>query len=189
MASRVAHPLALHESTCEARYIVCSRHGEFSRTVELMKSAVAGEPLSPADFTLSVHHALAGLLSIACKNMAGHTAIAAGCDTFGCGMLEAVGCLTTQPKRPVLLVYYDAALPGAYAELDNFSGEGEIALALLLSSGVGEGDLMLSVTPAAARIRGAATEQAKQFLWFLLTREGEMVSPGERMDWHWRRAA
>jgi hypothetical protein len=184
MASRVAHHLA--KSVYEARYILCSRHGEFSRTLGLIQSAVAGEPMSPADFTLSVHHALAGLLSIACKNMAGHTAIAAGRDTFGCGVLEALGCLAAQPKRPVLLIYYDATLPGAYAELEDPSGEAEFALALLLSSG---GDLTLTPTPAAAPIRVAATEQAKQFLSFLLTRRAELVSRGERMDWRWRRAA
>jgi len=43
-----------------------------------MEGLVAGEGVSPAEFTLSVHHALVGLLSIAQSNRRGHTALAAG---------------------------------------------------------------------------------------------------------------
>jgi hypothetical protein len=186
-ALRAAHDLA--ETAREARFILCSRHGEFSRTLELMRAAVTREAPSPADFTLSVHHALAGLLSIAANNMAGHTAIAGGLDTFGCAVLEALGCLAAEPQRPVLLIYYDATLPGPYAELDGPAGEAEFAFALLLSSGTGDGDLILTATPAGAPAGVAATQQAKQFLSFLLARRAELISPGERMDWHWFRAA
>jgi hypothetical protein len=171
------------------RVILCSRHGEFSRTLGLIEAVVAGEATSPAEFTLSVHHALAGLLSIAQRNMAGHTAIAAGPDTFGCGMLEALSCLAAQPEHAVLLIYYDEALPGFYAELEDSSREAEFALALLLSSAACEGDLTLTTTPATASAGVAAAQQAKDFLSFLLTGRVELLSPGERMNWHWRRAA
>lgn len=128
--------MALRAATCvateasEPRVILCSRHGEFSRTLRLIAAVASGEPTSPAEFTLSVHNGLAGLLSIAHGNMAGHTAIAARRDTFGCGMLEALGCLAAQPEKPVLLIYYDEALPGPYAELDDTPRESEFALAL-----------------------------------------------------------
>jgi hypothetical protein len=154
-----------------------------------MQAAVRREPPSPTDFTLSVHHALIGLLSIAANNMAGHMAIAAGRDTFGCAMIEALGCLATEPQQPVLLIYYDAALPGLYGELDDAAGEREFALSLLLTSGTGDGDLMLTATPAGEPVGIAATHQAQQFLWFFLTRRVELISPGERTNWHWRRAA
>jgi Beta-ketoacyl synthase, N-terminal domain len=91
LALRAAY--CLEQPADEPRVILCSRHGEFSRTLGLIQTVAAGEATSPAEFTLSVHHGLAGLLSIAHRNMAGHTAIAAGPDTFGCGMLEALGCL------------------------------------------------------------------------------------------------
>src|SRR5262245_46592170 len=51
-----------------ARLVFASRHGEFSRTLSILDALTAGEGVSPADFTLSVHHALAGLLSIATEN-------------------------------------------------------------------------------------------------------------------------
>jgi len=51
----------------QARYIFCSRHGDFRRTAGLLHAVAAGEPLSPAEFSVSVHNALAGLLSIATR--------------------------------------------------------------------------------------------------------------------------
>ena len=64
-------------AAAEARLIFASRHGEFSRTLSILDALANDQPVSPADFTLSVHHALAGLLSIAQRNRLGHTAIAA----------------------------------------------------------------------------------------------------------------
>src|SRR4030095_4253261 len=52
---------ALHQS----RFVFASRHGEFDRTLGILQSLAQREPPSPADFSLSVHNALAGLLSIA----------------------------------------------------------------------------------------------------------------------------
>lgn len=187
--------MAMRAAACVAtvagkpRVILCSRHGEFSRTLGLMAAVVSGDPTSPAEFTLSVHNGLAGLLSIAYGNMAGHTAIAARRDTFGCGMLESLGCLAAQPDKPVLLIYYDEALPGPYAELDDSPREPEFALALLLIRGAAGGDLTLTATPLTARSGVGAARQAKDFLSFLLTGRGELISRGERMTWHWRRAA
>ncbi len=84
-----------------ARLIFASRHGEFGRTLSILDALAKGEEISPADFTLSVHHALAGLLSIARGNRHGHTTIAAGRESFGFGLLEALSCLVEKPAEPV----------------------------------------------------------------------------------------
>ena len=52
----------------DARFILASRHGELARTASILKCLVECEPVSPADFGMSVHHGLSGLLSIATKN-------------------------------------------------------------------------------------------------------------------------
>src|SRR5689334_10839923 len=67
----------------EPKFVLASRNGEFGRTLGLLEALTEREPLSPAEFSLSVHHALIGLLSIARGNGAGHTALAAGADSFG----------------------------------------------------------------------------------------------------------
>src|SRR5262249_4135148 len=82
--------LALGETAGTGKYILASRHGEFSRQIAILNALASAELPSPAEFTMSVHHALAGLLSIHTGNTQGHTAISAGADTFGMALLEAV---------------------------------------------------------------------------------------------------
>lgn len=171
-----------------ARYVFCSRHGEFQRTLELLQTIAKREPSSPAEFSLSVHNALAGLLSIATHNQAGHTAIAAGADSFGFGLLEALGCLIEQPQEPVLLVYLDDPLPPPYAELPGSDGPG-IALALLLAPPeMGRGDLIFSVEPAmGAGASHSVGHQVLDFMAFFLSERSDLVYSGAGRIWRWAR--
>ena len=173
-----------------ARFIFCTRHGEFQRTLRILKSLVAEEPISPAEFSLSVHNALAGLLSIAWNNTAGHTTISAGADSFGSAMLDAVACLKSRPNEPVLVVYFDDLLPEPY---DEFADDDEtcVALAMLLSSPHEDGeDLTLALEPRDRDMMSlSASGQALDFLRFILSGEPERKSMGERLQWRWQRRA
>ncbi len=129
--------------------VFTSRHGEFARSLRLLETLAAHQPLSPADFSLCVHNALVGLLSIATRAHAGHTAIAAGPDSLAAGLLEAAALLTRQPSTSVLLVYFDDDLPVPFDALQPEPRVGPVALALLLGA----------PRPDAANIRFAATPQ------------------------------
>nr|WP_158240595.1 beta-ketoacyl synthase chain length factor [Telmatospirillum siberiense] len=169
--------------SASARLVFASRHGEFPRTLSIMDSLAAGEPVLPADFTLSVHHALAGLLSIARSNHHGHTAIAAGRDSFGCGLLEAAACLAEKPDEPVLFVYYDEQLPSPFSDFDEDGAP--LAVALTLAAGGGSSiGLTLSARPADMPV---SRTPAEDFLRFLLDRAPSAASPGERHLWRWTR--
>lgn len=172
------------------RFIFCTRHGEFQRTLRILKSLVAEEPISPAEFSLSVHNALAGLLSIAWNNTAGHTTISAGADSFGSAMLDAVACLKSRPSEPVLVVYFDDLLPEPY---DEFGDDDEtcVALAMLLSLPHQDGeDLTLALEPRDRDMTSlSASGQALDFLRFILSGEPERRSMGERLQWRWQRSA
>jgi len=186
MAFKAALDLAAVEPP---RFIFCSRHGEFQRTLSILTALAAGEPVSPAEFSLSVHNALAGLLSIAQHNTAGHAAIAAGADSFQAGLIEAVSCLIEQPDHPVLLVYYDDALPAPYDELADGS-ETCLALAMLLTSPHDESEtIILELTPrgvvtAAPR---PASKQALAFVHFLQS-PTSAGSGGKHLRWRRSRA-
>ena len=170
-----------------SRIVSASRHGEFGRTLSILEALAVGETVSPADFTLSVHHALVGLLSIAQGNRQGHVAVAAGPDSFGCGLLEAVVCLQERPSEPVTFLYYDEPLPAPYDRFDHGAAR-PLAMALSLSfAGAGEGVLLGSVTP-----RGKGDPEPSPglaFLRFLLTEAAEASWRGERQEWEWRRLA
>ena len=171
-----------------ARFIFCSRHGEYRRTQSLLESIAKNEPTSPADFSLSVHNALAGLLSIAHANGAGHTTIAAGVDSFGFGLLEAAACLDAREDERVLLVYFDEPLPEDYVTFCEEQEAFAAALLLSLASGADD-DVLLELTAIDERLpRRSATEQASDFIDFLRSERGELASRGARAQWRWRRA-
>jgi hypothetical protein len=199
LALETSYSLSEHRT---ARFVFCSRHGEFDRTLRVLRSLTASEPISPADFALSVHNALAGLLSIACGNTAGHTAIAAGTDSFAYGLMEAVASLKAGSSDRVILVYLDDLLPSPYDEVGD-STETCVALAILLEPPRDEGDdFAFEFAPrdlalprrhgaAASAPRGdcSASGQALDFISFMLSGERESSSFGERTQWRWRRYA
>ena len=172
-----------------ARFIFCSRHGEFQRTLGILTALATGEAVSPAEFSLSVHNALAGLLSIAWRNTAGHTTIAAGADSFRSALIEAASCLMERPDEPVLLVYSDDRLPVPYDEIAD-SDETCVALAMLLTSPRQDaGDLILELTPReTAMLVGSSSGRALAFLRFLLRDEPEGSPGSERPQWRRQRA-
>lgn len=173
------------DGVCQSRLVFASRHGEFRRTLSIIDALVRQDEVSPADFSLSVHHALAGLLSIAAGNRKGHTTVAAGHDSFSLALLEASACLVETPDEPVTLVYYDEPLPDPFSDFAE-AGDDHLALALSLSTRAGEA---LRLTPAARQPAAAlTTHPALAFLGFLLGNRPSTDIEGERLSWHWERA-
>jgi hypothetical protein len=156
------------------RLILSSRHGEYERTFRLLQEISTTGAVSPADFSLSVHHALIGLLSIATRNTAGHSAIAAGPDTFGFALLEAVACLK-EDRAPVLLMHFDESLPSAYA----VPREPTVAMALLLSP---EGPFGMAFSPGQT---GGDDCPAACFAGMLETGAHTATARSLRMTWQW----
>jgi hypothetical protein len=185
----VGGALACKEAVGEARYVFGTRHGELGRAVRIFRDIEDRQTPSPTDFSLSIHHALIGLLSIDAKNRAGHTALSAGRDSFGYSLVESAACLAERPDEPVLLIYGDEKLPeeyDAFREADDVTLPLVVVLALRRPTGGGG----LSLRMAA---RGRDDEQspsgAHDFLRFLLSGASSGVSVGDRMRWEWRRAA
>jgi hypothetical protein len=139
----------------------------------------------PADFSLSVHNALPGLLSIGTRGRAGHTALAAGVDSFGFGLMEAGVCLLEKPDEPVMLAYYDEALPAGYPDTVPAGVDATLALALML---VPPRQATRHIVMAAIPVANPAPHEsaAAVFLRFLRMETAEASVPGERMRWTWR---
>jgi hypothetical protein len=185
----IASALACGEAARTGRYIYASRHGELSRTLGILKSLTQGELPSPAEFSMAVHNGLVGLLSIQMKNTQGHTALAAGLDSFGFGLMDAVACLVERPSEPVLFLFGDEPLCGEYASF----GEDDVGLPLVIAlamqtSSAGDDLILFDAVP---RNTGSlpSSSPALDFLRFLLSGAGSAVSEGVRMTWKWRRAA
>ncbi|MCU1128224.1 beta-ketoacyl synthase chain length factor [Stenotrophomonas maltophilia] len=94
--------------------VFASRHGDVTRSMDLLASLASGEPMSPTTFGLSVHNAIAALYSIARGHRGNYLALAAGQATAEAACLEAVGLLA-DGAREVRVVVYESPLPGIYA--------------------------------------------------------------------------
>ena len=95
--------------------VFCSRHGEVSRSVDLLSDLARGELLSPTAFGMSVHNATGGLFSIARADQANNSALSAGKSTIEYAVIEACSLLA-EGEPAVLLVAYDCPLPDIYAK-------------------------------------------------------------------------
>lgn len=169
------------------KIVLSSRHGEYSRTFGLLASLADNGEVSPAAFSLSVHHALAGLLSIAADNRAGHTAVAAGAESFGYGCLEAATSLAEDGGR-VLLLHFDEALPDSY---DGVGGEAEepLALALLLAPDRDEAAGERVALRLAPSDPPGTESLAHHVAALLVNGDRETRAVGERLTWTWHHVA
>jgi hypothetical protein len=161
------------EQTAELRpSLFCSRHGELARSIELLTSLANGELLSPTHFSLSVHNAIGGMLSINKKDPSNVTAIAAGENTVGTSLLEASMILQDQAGDEILCVIYDDPIPQPFATEDSLPQQ-PYALALILSKEPTDTCLDLSIVNKNA-VKEVQEPQALSFLRFLLTDEPEL---------------
>jgi hypothetical protein len=125
---RCAMPLL--RSAPESTIVFSSPHGDLSSTVTLLTDIARREVLSPTLFSLSVHNAPAGVLSLCFEEHGDHTAVAGGMTTLSAALIEAYVRLVTIEARSILLIYADERLPPIYADLDEDAPGVFLALSL-----------------------------------------------------------
>ncbi|WP_041741658.1 beta-ketoacyl synthase chain length factor [Collimonas fungivorans] len=177
--------------------VFCSRHGECARSIELLADLAQDQPLSPTSFSLSVHNAAAGLFSIARKDQASHTALAAGHSGVEHAVIEACGLLADGAPE-VLLVVYDCQLPELFQEFQDCL-EQPFAWAWLMSAeSVGSGHRMaLSWDGAGQDETNAMAQESNNgrqpggldVLAFYLRSDRELVRNADGRRWCWERHA
>jgi hypothetical protein len=170
--------------------VFCSRHGEVTRAIGLLDELVAGEPLSPTGFGLSVHNASAGLLSIARADRAAQMALAAGAASVEHGVIEACSLLADGAAM-VLLVAYDAPLPALLSSFED-SREQPFAFAwAMVPANATAGTLRLSwcAAPQPADAGVGAQPGGLDVLRFQLGGAARMERVAEARRWTWSRDA
>lgn len=174
-----------------ARYVLSTRWGEFTRALASVGAIETDGLPSPTDFSMSIHHALLGLLSIHAGNRLGHTALSAGWDSFASGLLEAATCVAERPDEPVILVHADDKLPDDYAafrEADDAALPLVVALALGRPGASPANDVTLELASDPLD-QPPAICMATDFLRFVLSGQPAARAVGQRTQWIWRRAA
>ena len=94
--------------------VFATRHGDLERTHRMLAELARDEPLSPTQFGLSTHNAIAAQYSIARLLQGNYLAVSALRATPEAAIIEALGLLADGAPA-VLVVVYDDTLPGDYA--------------------------------------------------------------------------
>jgi hypothetical protein len=180
MALHVAHVCT--QTRAAERSVFASRHGELQRTVGMLHDLGRNTELSPTDFSLSVHNAIAGVHSIVRRDRSPSVAVAAGEESFAYGLIEAAGQWQLDTDRSVLFVYADEPAPTEYRR---FVSDREMphALALLIGSG---GDTALQMRRVPGAGQGLNPEmQSLAFVRGGARKGGEMAGWGGQHEWGW----
>ncbi|MDN3640809.1 beta-ketoacyl synthase chain length factor [Simiduia curdlanivorans] len=163
--------------------VFCSQHGDQDRTLQLLDALGRQEALSPAAFSMSVHNAVAGVLSIAKKAKGAMTALAADEQLLSMGLIEAWGQL--QSADEVLLVIYDLPLPEVYQHTDNVIYP--YALAMVLSRQEGS-PIALGSCDKGSDATVNEPEAVQWLRWFANPHQAAaLVVPGQRCCRVWRK--
>lgn len=168
--------------------VFASRYGDASRSLALLRDYALGELVSPADFALSVHNAIGAMYSIARRDTASFTSIAAGATSAGAGVIEAAGLLADGAPE-VLVVCYDAPLPGDYA---GFADESPACYAWAWRVGPpagGEARFTLACHPAEPldAPMAAGLPFGLDVLRFSIAGDDRLQRRGDGLEWTWTR--
>lgn len=164
--------------------IFVSRHGELARSMTLLQDLAAGKPLSPTDFSMSVHNTAAGLCSIQGKAALPMSSLAAGEGSLMAGLTEAIANLSAGYRR-VLLVAFEGEIPAFHRPW--LPATPPCAIALVLGDGKdGQGERW----HCEGRQKACEAPEPSQSLAFwrahLLQQPACLLSDG-RQEWTWRR--
>jgi hypothetical protein len=164
----------------DVRTVFASRHGAIHVAVKILDSIISGQPVSPMQFSHSVHNAQAGLYSIAAGNREASSSLAGEADTFAAGWIEALLHLERAPTTPVLLVVGDEPLPPKLLPLVD-EPRAAYAVALLLTASEGSG-ISLALEPGEPPERRAplAWPQAVELVRWLCADPGEPLRIGAK---------
>lgn len=151
--------------------VLASRLGELCVLARILESIRLREPVSPASFGGSVHHAALGHLSILSKNRMPARAVAAGPATFAAGFWETFCMAEAHPDASVLLLAVEDTFPTPFlGDACEFSG-GASGLGILLAPGAlpGRPTMTLSVE------RGGAPASPEALLAWLRAPDNDLT--------------
>jgi len=181
---RLAHTIV---PEYQGKCVFGSQHGELVTTQGLLQSIVAGEVVSPAGFSASVHNTAVGLHSINNQNTAACTSIAAGVDTLAMCFVEAYGLLKQDHLQQVLVVFADDVLPDELAEFVSINQlHGFAALVRLYDESSGTGLKRMQLAQIEKKVEIVDKDPISPLIGCLIEGHPMCSTKGEINDWNWQ---
>ena len=169
--------------------VFASRHGDLSRTYAMLQELAEGQPLSPTQFGLSTHNAIAAQYTLARSMPANYLAVSAGIASPEAALTEA-SSLIADGAANVLVVMYDGHIPEPYSTfLDEPHCEYAWAWAVTAaSSQLPNFSLECSAldAPSAAE---PLLPHGLDVLRFMLSSDASLVLADAPRHWRWTRDA
>lgn len=190
MAFRVAAD-CLEDAPDSPTFVFCSRYGEYARSFGILEGVSAGNPVSAAAFSMSVHNTATSLFSIETKDRSPSTALAGGEATLETGFLEAWSLLINGAASSVLLIYHDERLPELYRQQKTtVAHDGAIAMLLSLpDDNAGGTSLSLGWMTQGEReappVLDTIADPAMEVLRLLINGAGTFEIDTGRLIWTW----
>ncbi|MBE1159934.1 beta-ketoacyl synthase chain length factor [Dyella acidiphila] len=183
MTLHVAWPLCAEDE--QLPFVFASRHGETPRTYALLSEVAEQQPLSPTQFGLSVHNAIAGQWSILRGQRGESVAIAGEADTFEHALVEA-SALLDDGAPAVLVVLAEEYPPEPYRDwIDDVPFSYALALRLK-RAGSGEA-WQLQLEPNREDAAVEAWPHALNVIRALQLRSDTLVHAWKTRRWIWQR--
>ncbi len=182
---RMALQAAYHCQAGKTPIIFASRYGDLSRSADLLRALAETGTVSPTQFSLSVHNAIAALYGIANSDTSNYSAIAAGAETTEAAFIEAQGLLADGAEEVMIVRYEDRAdlLPGF---LFNSCRPHAWACRIRATNEAG-----ISLRCRLAQPEDCAQYQTLDFaeLHFLITDTPALERRSSNRIWHWQKHA
>ena len=113
--------------------VFSSNHGNIHLTYGLLKAMIEDDELSPTAFSLSVHNAIAGIISIIDENKNDIVAIAPGENGVLPALIEAIAIFNRQPDiNEIGIIFYDTFLPAFYLQHSDYQSNYSVFAACTL---------------------------------------------------------
>ena len=182
MSFAAAWPLA--QGNAQVPMIFGSRHGETPLTFSLLQSLAQHEALSPTQFGLSVHNAVAGQWSIQRADTSETCAVAADADILEHTIIEACGLLHEGAPAVIAILAEDTPADFYRDQIDDIPVP--FAVALRLTAGT---DWTLSSTAAqpAGSTPNPAFGHVLPWLRALLQGDAAWTHDCPPRSWTWQR--
>jgi len=116
-------------------FVFASRHGETTRTFAMLDEIRRDAPLSPTQFGLSVHNAIAGQWSILRGQRGESVAIAGEADTFEHAIVEAATLLDEGAPAVIAVIAEERPAPAYDGWIDDVPFSYTLALRLSRANG------------------------------------------------------
>jgi len=171
--------------------VFASRHGDLARTYAMLQELARDQALSPTQFGLATHNAIAAQYSITRSLPANYLAVSAGACSAEAALTEAQGLLA-DGATDVLVVNYDSAVPEDYLPFADepgcdFAWAWRVTTVDSEHASVGSKFSLTSGEIPAAMSIASELPHGLDVLRFALSDDVEMnYSDGDR-HWRWRR--